>query len=219
MFDIFLSPLTSRRSLILTFALVVALLTILPPTVYLQDKDEFEVNSLIKDVKKRFKLSARDVKSIRPWINRENRNVVAMYARFSGDRPEFSDRLWCGILAANREFEATVDRRLTARQKAALRAAHRQMQERIVNYLAEDYLSFLNDYLEFDEWTLRDVTKLFETAKAKKLELITAGKDVGVLQKQMDAIDGDTRRGLSKLLSDEQWRSLRDLTEPFVLLG
>ena len=195
-------------------------LCLLPQVVYLQSKDDFGVNKMIRDVKKQYHLSTRDLKSLRPLINQENRNVFEIYVRFSGDEPEYSGRVWQEIISRRRGFESNILQDLSVRQRSALRAARTAMERRIMNYLVQDFVSFLGDVLELRDWEYTKAQELFETESTKKYLLIAAHLSEPVLlQTEMEKISKDTERHLQKLLSAEQWRGYRDLTESAKLIA
>src|SRR5215218_2180785 len=84
-------------------------------------------NALLLKVQKRFKLSAEEVKNIRPRISEESQNVLRIFTRFAGDG--YSPRLWYEVADGRLEFEKTLTEKLTNRQRAALRAARTDMEE------------------------------------------------------------------------------------------
>lgn len=196
-------------------AAALLLVILVPQPVYLQDKDDFGINKLISDVKKRFKLTSRDVSSIRPFLNNENKNVLSIYARFSGDEPEYSDRLWQQIVERRREFESDSRPKLIQRQKAALREARTRMERRILTYLIEDYVDFLGHVLNLDEWEFNDVEDLLVSESNQRCRLIKSHwTDPVLLQAEMEKISRETEAKMQKLLSAEQWRDYRSLTKP-----
>lgn len=206
-----------KRMLMLSAILTLSF-SALSGAVYTQSKDDLDFSRVMKEVKERFNLSSGDVKSISPLLSRENRGVVAIYARFSEGEPEYSNRVWQEVIARRCEFLSRPPTDLTKRQWAALRAARSRVEERIVDYLVEDYFDFLAQYLELGKWELMDVQDLFESDKSKKLRLLDLANihDVSALRKQVENISEETESKLQKLLTEEQRRSYRSLTESLI---
>jgi hypothetical protein len=207
---------TEKLILILAMLAVFLLVFCAPLAVYPQADDDLDVNKVIKDVKERFHLSSGDIKSIRPLLYRENNNVLAIYARFSSDsEPEYSNRVWQELIESHCEFRARAQAGLTARQLAALRSARLAMETQIVEYLLTDYVDFLGQFLELDKWEFSDVQRLFEQDKLKKLKLFdTPGLvNFGTIEKEVAKISDGTERQLRGILTADQWRDYRSLTE------
>lgn len=207
--------LTSACKACLLWAVVgLLVLLFLPQASSAQSKEDFGVNELISTVKKRFDLSSRDVKSIRPLVNQENRNVLEIYARFSGDEPEYSERVWQEIMVRRSAFESDIDRNLTGRQKSALRAARTAMEQRILNYLVQDFVGFLGAFLDLSDWEFSDVKKVFELENERKYQLIAAHlSHPARLKTEMEKVSRETERRLRQLLSPDQWRDYLSLME------
>ncbi len=180
-----------------------------------QKTDAFGVDKLVNDVTKRFKLSSRDVKSIRPLIVRANQNVFEIYVRFSGDEPEYSDRVWDELIARRRDFDESIKTGLTARQRSALREARNGMERRVLNFLVEDYVHFLAEFLELRDREFEMVQDILQSENGKKYQIIiTPIFDSASLQRALEAINQETERQMRSVLSGEQWRDYYSLTEP-----
>ena len=207
----------SRIFVVLSTISLFALLGLAENT-YSQNKEDLDVREVMQDVKKLFNLSARDVKNLRPLLNLENSNVVAIYARFSGGEPEYSNRVWREVIASRCEFLARPHADLTKRQWAALRAARARIETRIVDYLLDDYIDFLGQFLELGKWEFHDVQTLFESDKSKKLRLVEGANinDVSAVRKNVERVSTETEDRLQKLLTEDQWRAYRSLTESLV---
>ncbi|MEO8572475.1 MAG: hypothetical protein ABI481_00780 [Pyrinomonadaceae bacterium] len=198
----------------LLLAVALVMLMLLPQPSYSQNKEDFEVSNLIKNVKERFHLNSRDVGSIRPLVNQENRKVLEVYARFSGDQPEYSDRVWQEIVLRRREFESGVGFNLTPRQKSALRAARAAIEEKILGYLVEDFVRFLAAYLELRDWELASVQKVFELENEKKYRVLSRHfSDTLALNMEMEKISQESDDLLRSLLDRDKWRGYLSLVE------
>jgi hypothetical protein len=204
-----------RSSFLIRASFLILILFLLPRESYPQRNEVFGVTNLINDVKKRFKLSALDVKSIKPLINEENKNVLQIYVRFSGDEPEYSRRVWREMIERRRDFEAGIRPDLTKRQRAALRAARTGMERRILNYLVDDYVSFLARFLDLNEWEFEDVQDLFESESKRTYQVMTDYlSDPGLLQMEIERITEETDSRMQKILTGEKWRDYRTLGQP-----
>ncbi len=203
------------RKLLYTIAIPILLLFIVPQDVYPQVRDVFQINKQVKDVKKRFGLSPRDVRAIEPLIDQENRNIVRTYAGFIGEAPEYSRRVWREIIICRLEFESTIDAGLTKRQASALRAARSGIEKRLLNYLVEDYVSYLGHYLYLTDWEMDEVQTMFDSESKRKYELVTRNlTNPAILQTEIGKICKETEERLRKLLDEEQWRIYLNLTAP-----
>lgn len=204
-----------QKSVSLPSIFLLLLLFILPQKAYFQKSNNvFAVSRVISDVKKRYKLNSQDVTKIKPLINRENNDIIQLYARFSTEEPEYSHRLWQEMIVQRRDFE-TRKVILTKRQKVALRAARTGMEKRLLNYLVGDYVNFLGQLLNLGEFEFNDVQDIFETDKDKKYGLATNYLFNSVLlQKELEIVSEETERAMRKILSNEQWRDYRSLSGP-----
>jgi hypothetical protein len=86
-------------------------------------------------------------------------NVVSIYVRFGGAEPEYSPMLWREIVERRLDFETRVKNKLTKRQKAALRTARTELEQRILSYLVEDYISFLARFFELNSLEFEEIGK------------------------------------------------------------
>jgi hypothetical protein len=187
----------------------------IPQTAYFQNANLFEVKNLTSDIKHRFHLSPRDVKAIERLIDKENRSIVKIYARFSGSEPEYSTRLWRLVIDDRLAFESGIEPALTKVQKGALRSARARMESRLLEYLVRDYVGFLSQLLELDDLESDDVADLYNADVAKRCRLlVTHSSNPAMLQKEMENLTHETERKLRKILSEEHWKYYRELTEP-----
>src|SRR5688572_10277688 len=85
--------------------LVVVVLLAAPRPGLSQNHNMFEVKKLKVEIKNRFHLTVRDLKTIEPIIDNENRKFMKIYARFSGDEPEYSIRVWRQLVDDRLGFE------------------------------------------------------------------------------------------------------------------
>lgn len=199
-----------------TLSLIVfALLTSCFLPLAARSNDDFGLSTVIRDVKKRFKLSVRDVECIRPILNIENTGVLKMYIRFSQPEPDYSDRVWRELIVNRSTFESALRPYLSKRQDSALRAARAELEKRILDYLVQDFVEFLGEILYLDALEFSEVRWILEKENKRKYQLIHNHlSDPTRLTAEMEKITRATRLEMETILSDEQLRTFRALTEP-----
>src|SRR5688572_27659765 len=97
---------TVNRRFFLCPILVLALGSVLAVPIHTQTATGLGVKAIMRDVKQQFRLSSNEMKSIGPIITQENRKVLEIYARFSGDELEYSHRLWRELITQRYDFES-----------------------------------------------------------------------------------------------------------------
>jgi hypothetical protein len=175
----------------------------------------FDVKSVIQDVQKRFRLSSSDLQHISPLIQKDNSDLLVVYERFGGTEPEYSDALWRRVIEQRRSFEDRTDVRLTKRQSSALRVARRSLETRILTRIVEDYVDFLVVYLELEALEMEAIEHLLQKERRMKHQLVLEHlQNPKELDKELDGLSARTEYWLSKILSVEQMRLYRELSEP-----
>jgi hypothetical protein len=205
----------SARVSALKIIIVLFVLLFIPTNSHPQDSEFFGVGTIIKNVKKRYKLNAAEVRRISPLIERENKNVVMIYARFGGREPEYSPALWREIIERRLDFESRIKSELTKRQIAPLRMARTKLEQRILDFLVHDYMSVLSRSLELDGVEYDLIRQLLYTESDRKHQLITKHlSSLAFLGRKLDLISAETERRLEKMLTREQLRTYRSLSDP-----
>ncbi len=208
------------KTLFARAGILLFLLLVLPETVHLQRNDPFAIRDITLDIRKQFNLSVSELKTIKPLIDQESRNVVRVYSRFSGDQPEYSNRVWMQIVEGRQQFEFGIQGDLTSRQRHALRAVRSHLEARILDDLLQDYMHFLGDFLELGEFEYKDVDRLLQAECQRKRWLVSSYlTNPPRLQQELGAVTDETDRGLRAILSDVQWRYYLELVDPAKLVA
>jgi hypothetical protein len=208
-----------RESAVRILVVLIVLLVVQPVLLYAQSTEFFNVNTIINDVQKQFKLNSKELHSLKPLVVQENEDVIQIYLRFSLKEPEYLSEIWQVLINRRVDFETRLKAKLTKRQKAALRAARTTLEERILGFLADDYAMFLGDSLELDELELEAVQLVISAEYESKHELIV--KYVSrpdFLQTQLEKNDAESESKLKMIFSPRQFRDYQLLSETKKLL-
>lgn len=175
-----------------------------------QGRDIFGSQALIKQLKKKYRLTSADVTSLTPLIRKENREVIILYSRYSGDEPEYSHRVWYQIIERRRDVESTAANAARKRRKLAFAAARTALERRMLAILVEDYVDFLARFLDLSDWQFDEVIEIFETDRKRKEAAITKHlANSEVLFDELAAATRETERRLEKILLAEQLKDYR----------
>ncbi len=110
-------------------SIVLLILLAFPKVSFSQRNELFDVKKITNDIKRMYNLSTHDVRRIQPVINQENKKVVKIYARFCGDEPEYSARMWAQIVEDRMTFESELRSDFTAKQIEAMRFVQARMEK------------------------------------------------------------------------------------------
>lgn len=139
-----------------------------------QPADFFETARLESRLKADLRLTATDIKILRPLIWKENNELISALAHCMSERDEDYLSIWISLRSENENFQTVRLRGLSSRQKMALRAAHAEFEARVVEHWQDAYIAVLAEVLELD-WIQTDlVGKIFDADRKKRLELLTA---------------------------------------------
>src|SRR4030095_7295121 len=204
------------------FAIAIAcfLILVLPEDAASQRVDILEIKTIKNDVRSQFSLSSRDLVRIEPIIDQESRKLIKMYARFSGDEPEYSSRVWDQIIEDRSNFEVNMGFGLSRKQKDALRSARAQMEKKVLGFLVDEYTSLLAQLLELSQFQSNDVVYLFEVECEKKRRLVDERLgDVRHLQIAIEKVSVATEASLKQILTADQWREFCKMKEGDALIA
>jgi hypothetical protein len=181
----------------------------------LADEDPlFGTADLEKRLSSRFKLSHKEMKTLRPLIRSDNKNVVLLYGNSSDDERSIYMSLWEKIRQSRYDFESSLDVRLNERERAALKMARTEFETRILNYWLEDYLEFLANVLELDNIQLSMVRVVFENERSRRHRLIVkAGTHLSKIESDWEQLARDREGELFRTLDSDQLRVYRSLSE------
>jgi len=212
-FRIWFTGISPCRLNVLKSLLILSILLFIPAESYPQDSESFGVKSIINEVKRKFRLNAQDLRRLVPLIKKENKNVILIYLRFDGDEPDYSAALWDEIIEQRTAFEARLDVDFTNRQKAALRAARTELERRVIGFVVEDYVTFLDKFLELNGLEFEVIDRLLNLEYKKKHQLVVRYlSDPPFLEAELQKLSEKTAYWMEKILSREQWRLYRSLS-------
>jgi hypothetical protein len=179
-----------------------------------QRSDILEVKALKSEIRSLFSLSDNDLVRIEPLIDQEGRKLVKMYVRFSGEKAEYSSRVWDQVIEDRSTFDLSLANSLSRRQKVAVKSARARMEKKVLGYLVDDYLNLLAQLLELSEFQSNEIANLYESDTTKKSQLIALRiGDVPRLQKELEYVSETTELSLKRILTADQWRMFSQLKE------
>ena len=182
--------------------------------VHADDDPLVDTVEIERRVSTRFKLSSKEMRSIRSLIRSDNRNVVRLYWNASEEQRSNYMSLWDKIRQGRKEFEASLDPTFSNRQKAALRMAHTEFESRILYMWLEDYLDFLGGTLELDNVQANMVRFIFENEQDRRHQaLIQAGPLQNLLDPKWDQLSKNRDAQMNLILDADQRRVYRSLFE------
>jgi len=195
-------------------ALLVVLILFGADSVNAQGPDILGLRGLMPRLKKTYKLTSSDVESLTPLIRQENVEMLILYLRFSKDPPEYSDRVWMQIIELRRRFDTNWAAGLTGRHRSALVAASRVLERRMLMILVEDYVDFMAEQLELDDWQFDEVNKAFEWDRKQRQAAVNKHiANLPALHREFAAIAAQTEWSLRRIMTPEQLKELRLMAE------
>ncbi len=135
----------------------------------------FETASVEHLIKRQFKLSSGDMRTLSPLVRRENEVLLSILDRCSDSENKNYMSLWNSIRRTNSDFEANAIRGLTLVQKKAIHKARFELEMRILDYWLDDYLQELDELLEFDWVQTNRVALVFENEFEERIKLLVGG--------------------------------------------
>ena len=194
--------------------LLVALLLLGANSANSQGPDILGVRGLMPRLKKTYKLTTADVASLAPLIRQENVEMLILYLRFSKDPPEYSDRVWMQIIELRGRSDTNWATGLTGRHRSALVAASRVLERRMLTILVEDYVDFMAENLDLDDWQFDEVTKAFVWDRKQRQAAVNKNiANLPVLHREFAAIAAQTEWSLGRIMTPEQLKELRLMAE------
>jgi len=170
----------------------------------------FEVKSVIRDVRLRFKLNPADLRCLTPLIKKENNDVLLIYARFGGDEPDYTPELWKQLATKRAEFEGRMDEPLSKRQRSALRSARSALERRILTFIVGDFINFLGKYLDLDALQFDGVSHFYYLDSHNKYDLMLRGfRDPYLLQMAVAEVSKRTESWMERILTPDRLRVFR----------
>jgi len=205
---------TFFRSILFRMTLVGVTIAFVPQAFYLQNPRSGD-GSEGSEIRKRFRLTSNEYARIKPIFLSESEDIVRLYARFSqGDRPEYSTQVWRELLIRRIEFEARLDRNLSLRQRSAIRKYRVNMEGEMVQRLIRDFVSFLGDVLELEEWEMDALDGLFVKESRQKFSALNYRfPNRQRINDAMEGISRITERDVRKLLTDDRWNDYCSILE------
>ena len=186
-----------------------------PLAVLAQGDDLLRTAALEKRLEKTFRLTPRDSRLLHPLIKLENENVVLTYERYSNDESAAFLSLWESIRDSRREFQASVGRGLSSRQREALGFARTEFESRILDLWVDDYIAALAEILSLDRIQASSVSNIFEKEREKRHRLIiTEAKKRIYMNAEWQKLTDVRERELKIILDPEQIREYRSLSQP-----
>jgi len=174
-----------------------------------------DLSSVVRDVKIRYNLTKTDVRRIRPMIERENEDVILIYTRYEGSTPGYSATLWREMIRRRNGFEARLNIDLTARGKSAVRAARTEMEARLLGVLVDEYVYFLDEWLELNPFQFAVADDLLKTENRIKHRLVVQYLNAPeVLEQELNRISDATNSKMARILLPSQIRLYRELLSP-----
>lgn len=187
---------------------------------YFQSRPVITSRQLLNEISKSYRLNSRDIRTLTPLVDKERRDVLRIYARFSGDEPEYSERVWQRVLAQRQDFEAGMELDLAPAQVSVLRVARTRFESQVLKQLVDDYVMFLDRSLELDSWQFDDVASLFEAANNQVYKVFTQhSSNPSMLLEEIEKIQEKTQDRMKKILNEDQWRDYKMLCEPDDIVG
>ena len=179
-----------------------------------QGHDILGVRGLMPRLKKTYKLTSADVASLTPLIKQENVEMLTLYLRFSKDPPEYSERVWIQIIELRQRSDMQSGTGLSGRRRSALMAASRMLERRMLTILVEDYVEYLAEYLELEDWQFDEVSNAFDWDRKQKLTAVNKQtRDLTALHRELAAVTAHTEWSIRNVLTSEQLKELRRLLE------
>lgn len=179
-----------------------------------QGHDILGARGLIPRLKKTYKLTTADVASLTPLVSQENVAMLTLYLRFSKDPPEYSERVWIQIIELRQRSEKQSTTGLNGRRRSALVAASRMLERRMLTILVEDYVEFLAEYLELEDWQFDEVSNAFDWDRKQKLASVNRQTgDLPALHRELAAVSAQTEWSIRNVLTSEQFKELRQMLE------
>jgi hypothetical protein len=208
-----------NRCLCILFAMAFAVIGFAPIPVSSQKVEFFDVKPVIRDVQKRFRLTAKDVSYVSPLIRQDNSDLLMIYNRFGGPAADYSTSLWREIADQRSTFETRMGSHLTRRQETAVRSARGALERRVIGRVRNDYLDFVIAELELDDIEIEAVNHIFQKDSDTKLALVSRyHRQPEVLEKELERSTIEMESWMLKVLSPEQMRLYRSLSPPSELL-
>ena len=179
-----------------------------------QGHDLLGVRGLMPRLKKTYKLTSADVASLTPLVRQENVEMLTLYLRFSKDPPEYSERVWIQIIELRLRSEKQSATDLSRRRRSALLTASRMLERRMLTILVEDYVEFLAEYLELEDWQFDEVSNAYDWDRKQKLAVMNKHTgDLSALHRELAAITAHTEWNIRQVLTSEQLKELRLMLE------
>ena len=179
-----------------------------------QGHDLLGVRGLIPRLKKTYKLTSADVASLTPLVSQENVEMLTLYLRFSRDPPEYSERVWIQIIELRHRFEKPSANGVSNRRRSALLAASRMLERRMLSILVEDYVEFLAELLELEDWQFDEVSNAFDWDRKQKQAAVNRNiADLPALYRELAGLSIQTESNLRQILTSEQFKELKSTLE------
>jgi hypothetical protein len=205
---------TNRTKTIVLLIVLLVLLSHSTKKSFSQDTSQFfGVETIVRDVKTRFKLSRSEVRDLIPSIKEENQNVILIYNHYSPDEPGSLPALWRDVIDFRIDFEARVRPAFTKRQKAALRQARTELERRILNLAFQDCVGFLGEFLDLGRLEFEGVERVLSfDFKRKHQAILKHLSNTSLLETEIKKVNDDTEQMLGRILSSRQMRLFRALS-------
>ena len=196
-------------------AIFAAVLFAANSTIIFADNDPLgDTIEVERRVSSRYKLSPKEMRSIRTLIRTDNRNVVRFYWSVSDEQRSNYMSLWAKLRQGRSELEESFDPSFNNRQKNALRMAHTEFESRILYLWLEDYLDLLGSTLELDTAQANMVRYIFETDQDRRHQaLIQALTSQDLLDRRWDELTRKRETELDFVLDTDQRRVYHSLCD------
>jgi hypothetical protein len=178
-----------------------------------QDAELLTIKPVLNEVSSRFKLRSRDIRSVSRVVERENFDVLSIYARFGGKQIEYGCDLWTDVEQRRRAFDARIGRRLNVRQRAAVRAARLELERRVLDYLVDEYFLLLDDMLEFNAVQREAFMHLlYVDSRHRHSAIVQLIAKPSELRLRLEDCDEDMERSIDLVLTPAQRRVYKILS-------
>jgi len=179
-----------------------------------QGHDLLGVRGVLPRLKKTYKLTSTDIQNLTPLVRQQNLEMLTLYFRFSKDPPEYSQRVWIQIIELRHQFDSSQSTGLSIRRRSALLAANRMLEGRMLTILVEDYVEFLAELLELDDWQFDEVSDAFEWDRKQKQSAVNRhSADLPALFRELAALTAHTEWNIRRILTPDQFREFRSILE------
>lgn len=180
----------------------------------------FETASVERHIAKQLKLTRKDLRSLRPIIERENDDLLSLYGYHAEEYSSDYLSLWNAMRTRRLELENRPAAGLSPRQKRALSLARFEIVSRILEQWMDDYLQTISDLLELDWVQLNYVEKIFDAEHNKRLEVLRNEADQSVrLDVLWQKLTDDRETKLEQVLDESQLHYYHQMTSPLRLIA